>query len=175
MQAREFMTSRVATVRPDNSISDAGRLLLERDVTALPVVDADGRLVGIASRSDLVRRRVTSDPRAHLIPVSVDDSKPPHCVADVMTTNLVTLSPGSDEAEATKLMLDHRVKSVPVVSDGRLVGMVSVTDILRSKLRGDAEIEGEVRSRLEQFKAADEMWSVHVQDGEVTINGSPLP
>src|SRR3954452_10095283 len=163
MQAREFMTSRVATVRPDNSISDAGRLLLERDVTALPVVDADGRLVGIVSRSDLVKRRVTSDPRAHLIPISVDDSEPPHCVADVMTTDLVTLSPGSDEAEATKLMLDHHVKSLPIVSDGRLVGMVSVTDILRSKLRGDAEIEGDVRSRLEQFKAADEAWSVCVE------------
>jgi len=175
MQAREFMTSRVATVRPDNSISDAGRLLLERDVTALPVVDADGRLVGIVSRSDLVKRRVTSDPRAHLIPVSVDDSEPPHCVAEVMTTDLVTLSPGSDEAEATKLMLDHHVKSLPIVSDGRLVGMVSVTDILRSKLRGDAEIEGDVRSRLEQFKAADEAWSVCVEEGVATISGSRLP
>lgn len=175
MQAREFMTTTVATVQPGTSISDAGRLLLERDVTALPVVDADGRLVGIVSRTDLVERRLMPDPRAHLIPVSVDDSEPPHSVGDVMTTDVVTLSPGSDEAEATKLMLEHRVKSIPVVSDGRPVGVVSVTDILRSKLRGDAEIDCDVRSRLEQFKAADEVWSVGVEDGEVTLSGSRVP
>lgn len=175
MQAHEFMTTTVATVRPDTSISDAGRLLLERDVTALPVVDADGRLVGIVSRSDLVEQRVMPDPRAHLIPVSADNSEPPHNVEDVMTTDVVTLSPGSDEAEATKLMLEHRVKSIPVLSDGRPIGMVSVTDILRSKLRGDAEIEGDVRYRLEQFKAADDVWSVRVEDGEVTISGAVLP
>jgi CBS domain-containing protein/nitroimidazol reductase NimA-like FMN-containing flavoprotein (pyridoxamine 5'-phosphate oxidase superfamily) len=175
MQAREFMTTTVATVQPGTPISDAGRMLLERDVTALPVVDADGGLVGIVSRSDLVRRRVLSDPRAHLIPVSGDDSEPPHSVRDVMTTDVVTLSPGSDEVEATKLMVEHRVKSIPVVSNGRPVGMVSVTDILRSRLRGDAEIEGDVRYRLEQFKAADEVWSVRVEDGEVMISGSALP
>src|SRR4051812_39521164 len=137
MQAREFMTTTVATVHPSTSISDAGRLLLERDVTALPVVDPDGRLVGIVSRTDLVERRVLPDPRAHMIPVSVDDSAPPRTVGSVMTEDVTTLSPGADEAEATKLLIEHRVKSIPVVSDGRLVGVVSVTDILRSKLRGD--------------------------------------
>jgi CBS domain-containing protein/nitroimidazol reductase NimA-like FMN-containing flavoprotein (pyridoxamine 5'-phosphate oxidase superfamily) len=175
MQAREFMTTTVATVQPDTSISDAGRLLLERDVTALPVVDGDGRLVGIVSRSDLVERRVLPDPRAHRRPVAVDASEPPHSVGDVMTTEVVALSPGADEAEATRLMSEHRVKSIPVVSGGRPVGVVSVTDILRSKLRGDAEIERDVRYRLEQFKAADDVWSVRVENGEVTISGSAVP
>jgi CBS domain-containing protein/nitroimidazol reductase NimA-like FMN-containing flavoprotein (pyridoxamine 5'-phosphate oxidase superfamily) len=175
MQAREFMTTKVVTVQPSTSISDAGRMLLERDVTALPVVDADGRLLGIVSRSDLVKGRVMSDPRAHLIPISVDDSEPPHSVEDVMTTDVVTLSPGSDEAEATRLMSEHRVKSIPVVSEGRPVGVVSVTDIMRRKLRADGEIERDIRSRLEQFKAADDMWSLRVENGEVTISGSVLP
>ena len=68
MQAHAFMTRSVVTVHPDAQITTAARLLLGHDVTALPVVDRDGRLVGIVSRSDLIRGRVLADPRAHLRP-----------------------------------------------------------------------------------------------------------
>jgi CBS domain-containing protein/nitroimidazol reductase NimA-like FMN-containing flavoprotein (pyridoxamine 5'-phosphate oxidase superfamily) len=175
MQASEFMATTVVTVGPDTSISDAGRLLLERDITALPVVGSDGRIVGVVSRSDLIRGRVVPDPRAHLIPVPTDESEPPHTVADVMTTEVVTLPPTADEAEAAKALLDHRVKSAPVVSDGRPVGVVSVTDILRSKVRGDGDVARDVRSRIAEFQAVDDEWSVHVNDGVVTISGTAPP
>jgi CBS domain-containing protein len=175
MQAHELMTTMVLTVTPDTPISDAGRLLLERDVTALPVVDPDGRLVGIVSRSDLIGRRVVSDPRSHLIPVPADESEPPHAVGDVMTTTVVTLPSTADEAEAAKALLDHRVKSIPVVSDGRPVGVVSVTDVLRSKVRGDGDIARDVRFRLAEFQGAEDLWSVHVEDGIVTISGLAPP
>ena len=176
MQAHELMTTTVLTVTPDTPISDAGRLLLEHDVTALPVVDPDGRLAGVVSRSDLIGRRVVSDPRSHLIPVPADESEPPHTVGDVMTTAVVTLHPTADEEDAAKALLEHRVKSVPVVSQGRLVGVVSVTDILRSKVRGDADVAREVRFRLAEFQgSAEDLWSVRVEDGMVIISGWAPP
>jgi CBS domain-containing protein len=175
MQAREFMTTAVVTVTPETSISEAGKLLLDHDVTALPVVGPDGGLVGIVSRSDLIQRRVVPDPRAHVIPVPSDESEPPHRVGDVMTRTVVALPPTADEEEAAKALLEHRVKSVPVVSGGRPVGVVSVTDILRSKVRGDADIARDVRSRLAEFQGADDVWSVRVDDGMVTVSGSAPP
>lgn len=165
------MSSPAVTVTPRTSIVAAGRVLLEANLTALPVVDGRGRVVGMVSRSDLLRRRVVADPRAHLIPVPEDTSEPPQTVAEVMTSPVVTVLPSTDDAEAAHLMQHHRIKSIPVVQGVRLLGMVSITDILRAKVRDDASIAEDVREALLAYAGAHGSPHVRVEDGVVTIGG----
>src|SRR4051812_38319675 len=137
MRIGDLMSTPALTVWGWRPITEAGRLLLRRGVTALCVVDRDGHLIGVVSRSDLLRHRVSRDPRAHLRPAPPDRTRPPTTVAEVMTRDVLALPPGTDEADAAQLMLDRRIRSIPVVEDGRILGIVSVTDMLRAAVRGD--------------------------------------
>jgi CBS domain-containing protein len=172
MRISELMSSPAMTVWSWRPISEAGRLLLRQGVTALCVVDADGRLLGIVSRSDLLRHRVAPDPRAHMVPAPPDPTQPPVTVADVMTKDVVALPPTTDEADAAAIMLQRRIRSIPVVEDGRLLGVVSVTDMLRAAVRGDERIADDVRATLREFAGDREPWGVRVDDGVVTIKGA---
>jgi CBS domain-containing protein len=85
MQARQIMTAPVLTVRPDTTVREAATLLLEHQITAAPVLDAGGELIGILSESDLVGNRVGHDPRNQVRPVQ-DEPAGPQTVGEVMTT-----------------------------------------------------------------------------------------
>jgi hypothetical protein len=89
-----------------------------------------------------------------------------------MTTAVVSLPPTTDEADAAKVMLERRIRSVPVVEDGRVLGVVSVSDLLRASVRLDARIADAVRARLRQHAGPDDVWSVQVDDGVATISGA---
>ena len=170
----EAMTAPPVTVTPETPIAEAGSLMLDLVITALPVVDSAGRLVGMVSRSDLLRSRGIHDPRAHMRPVDPDTSEPPSTVGEVMTATPVTVAPSADEAEAVSLMLELGFKSIPVMSEDTLIGVVSVTDILRTQLRSDPTVAEEVRTRLlESDSRAD--WSVTANAGVVTILGPDDP
>jgi CBS domain-containing protein len=179
MRIAELMSTPALTVWSWRPIPEAGRLLLRQNVTALCVVDRDGRLVGVVSRSDLLRHRLTRDPRAHLRPTPLDRSDPPATVADVMTRDVVALPPTADEADAAQLMLERRIRSMPVVDDGRLLGIVSVTDMLRAAVRGDQRIANDVRARLRESVESGVVGTaavdLHVHDGVVTIGGRVSP
>jgi CBS domain-containing protein len=175
MRVGELMTSPAVTVWPWVSIPDAGRLLLRRGVTALVVRDGEGRLVGIVSRSDLLRNRIPPDHRALPKPAAVPASEPPRTVADVMSTDVVSLPPTADAADAATLMLERRIRSVPVVEDGRVLGVVSVSDLLRASVRLDARIADAVRARLREHLGQHGVWAVQVDDGVVTILGAVAP
>jgi CBS-domain-containing membrane protein len=85
MQARQIMTLPVLTVRPENTIRDAAALLLKHRITAAPMLDTDGELVGMVSEGDLVVDRFGHDPRSQLR--QIEDAPPgPQTVAEVMTT-----------------------------------------------------------------------------------------
>src|SRR3954454_3961022 len=172
MRISELMSSPAITVWSWRPISEAGRLLLRRGVTALCVVDREGRLLGIVSRSDLLRHRLVPDPRAHMVPAPADPTSPPVTVADVMTKDVMALPPTTDEADAAAIMLERRIRSIPVVEDGRLLGMVSVTDMLRAAVRGDERIADDIRSSLRDLTTAPETSHVRVDDGVVTIEGA---
>jgi CBS-domain-containing membrane protein len=171
MRAHEFMTKAVVSVQPETSISDATTLLLERGFSAATVIDADERLVGIVSEADLLRGRVGSDPRAHIRPLQPDDTEPPHTVGQVMTRKVIALPATADQAEYAAVMLRHRIKSIPVVSGERLVGIVSASDLLRTQVRGDQEIAKEVARRLREYSGGESSWSLEVADGVVTLTG----
>jgi CBS domain-containing protein len=163
------MTTDVVVVFPDMSARDAARLLAERGFTALPVVDTSGALVGVVGEAELLQDRLPQDPRwlVHGEPVEARKS-PADLVDQVMTRQPVTVTPNTDLAEVADLMLKHNVRSVPVVRDGRLAGIVTRRDMLRSITRADWVVEAEIHHRLGVVGGA-QRWKVAVNGGKVSI------
>jgi CBS-domain-containing membrane protein len=171
MRGHEMMSRQVVTARPSMPVTEASGLLLNHGVRTLPVVSEDARLVGIVSGSDLLRGRVGIDPRAHARPPQFVEIDPPHTVSQVMTENVISLPPSADQAEFAAAMLEHNIRSIPVVSEGRLVGIVTTTDLLRTQVRTDEDIKADVLSRLRDDRTGNARWSVQVDDGVVTLSG----
>lgn len=169
MRTRDVMTTDVVVVSPDTGARDTARLLAERGFTALPVVDAAGTFVGVVGEAELLRDRLPQDPRwlVHGEP-AVPRHAPGDVVAQVMTKPTVTVTPNTDLAEVADLMLAHGVRSMPVVYEGRLVGIVTRRDMLRSISRADWIIEAEIRHRLEVLGSVHR-WQVEAHGGKVSI------
>src|SRR5690606_28455359 len=96
MLVRDVMTSPAITVARDAPVRRAIRILHENDITAAPVVDAAGTLVGVVSEMDLLRGEFDPDPRASVLPVRPTAAPPPRQVADVMTRDVVTVTENTD-------------------------------------------------------------------------------
>lgn len=154
MLAADIMTTAVDTTRPDDRAEDALRALGERSITALPVLDDGGRLVGIVSEGDLLASGVARDPRATLrrdqAQGSPDSTAGPADVrvCDVMTRPVVTAAPNQDVASLVGTMLARGIHSVPVVLGTRVVGMLSRSDVVRALARTDAQIAADVTAQL---------------------------
>ena len=174
MLARDVMATPVVTVTADERVKRAAGLLASGGFTALPVVDADGRLVGIVSEADLVRGRFPRDPRSLIIAARERPETPTAAatVGEVMTTEVITARPGTDVVDLVTTMLAEHVRSVPVVESlpdgGRVVGIVTRRDLVRALARDDEAIAAAVRHRLEAYGGCDR-WTVAVRDGQVRI------
>jgi CBS domain-containing protein len=168
MLVRDVMTAAVVTVDPDASVKRATELLDEHSVTALPVVDDHGRLVGVLSEADVLRDALLPDRRVHEIPTPVSGRTVPLRVRDVMSTLPMTVPADADLAEAAELLVDTQVKSLPVVEHDRVVGVVSRRDVIAVLARRDPLIEAEVDDLL---RAADVECLVEVIDGVVSLDG----
>jgi CBS domain-containing protein len=142
MKARDVMTSPVITLRPDVPVNAAAALLCSHGFTAAPVVDSGGRLVGIASEADLMRGRIVPD--GWVVPPEPDPT-----VGQVMTPAPVGMGPEDDLADVAALMLEARVRSVPIVEDGKLVGIVTRRDVLRVVARRELTSNDVTRRRFE--------------------------
>jgi CBS domain-containing protein len=174
MRIRDVMSSPVVTVAPDTHLKEVADLLVRHEVSAVPVVE-DGALVGIVSEADLVPLELAPDPRAHLAPVREPPPGVPRVVAEVMTREVVALPEGADAAEAGRLMLERRIKSIPVVQGRRIVGIVARRDLLKVLARGDEEIAGDLRTLLEEELGPPSPYRVTVRDGVVELTGPPDP
>jgi CBS domain-containing protein len=170
MRVKDIMSRPVHTVRTTDSIEHAAALLADRRITAAPVYDAAGELVGMVSEGDLLWHRVPADPTAHLRPVTGGDDRP-KVVADVMSSDPVVTWPDADVADAAQAMLDRDVRSLPVLDDGDIVGMISRRDILRTVVRTDDVLCHEVQHRLDEYAGGTHQWTVSVSDGTVMVDG----
>jgi CBS domain-containing protein len=141
VRVSEVMRREVATVSPDSPITQVVELLLDKDYTAIPVVDKDGKVVGVVSDNDLLTRggmRVTiSLKRAtdleYVRELHESLENPARTVSDVMTTPVVTVSPDVILGRAARLMVEKHLKRLPVVdSDGKLIGILGRLDILNT-------------------------------------------
>jgi CBS domain-containing protein len=143
----DFMTRRVVTVRPDDSILDAARLMLEHKISGLPVVDAENHVVGIVSEHDLLRPRRNGDGTEgpHWLQLMIEKAGlsggaaagiHDREVREVMTKHAVTVNATSSLGEACRVIEDLGVKRVPVVQDGKLVGIIARADLVRALAQG---------------------------------------
>lgn len=171
MQVGEVMTRDVVTVGPDDPLKHVGGLLTEWGFAAVPVVDGDGRLVGIVAEADLLRGRVTADPRLHLRrdQPAAAEQPPARTVAEVMTGRVRSVDVGDDVSDVAALLLEEKLRSVPVLDGGRLAGIVSRRDLLRALVRSDAAIAADLQRLVEEYTGEPGTWDIAVRDGEATI------
>jgi CBS domain-containing protein len=179
-KVRNVMTHEVITIDEQAPFTEIVRRMAVHKVSALPVINDDGRLVGIVSEADLLHKEEyqdREDPR-HWLETRRERAARVKAAGrravDVMSTPVVTIDPDATVAEAARRLARHRIKRLPVVDDqGRLVGIVSRADLLRLYLRDDEaihrEIVDEVLLRALWINPATLL--VRVEDGVVTLVG----
>jgi CBS domain-containing protein len=176
VQVQEVMTREVVTVGPATSAKYAAELMAERGFAALPVVDEDGLLVGIVAEADVLRDRMPRDPRLHARRDDQPAAPPSVLVHGVMTPQVRTVDVRADLADVARLFVDDRLRSVPVLEHGHLVGIVSRRDLLRTLVRSDDLIRADVLRLVEGYTGELGAWAVDVVEGMVTIrrtHGAP--
>jgi len=179
-RVRDVMTVDVVTVDEHAAFKEVARLLTERRVSALPVLDGEGRVVGVVSEADLMLKEEFPEgpPGGRLLQGrrrrAIHAKAAGGTAAELMTSPAVTIGPDAGLAEAARLLHRHGIKRLPVLDPaGPLLGIVSRADLLKVFLRADAEIAAELRQRV--LRRA--MWIdpdtvlVEVRDGVVTLTG----
>jgi CBS domain-containing protein len=191
MRAHQIMTRSVITVTPETSIVDAANLMLQRHVSGLPVVDAAGKLVGVVSEGDFIRRSEigTGRKRGRWLRFILGPGKSAsdfvhehgHKVGEVMTKSPLTITEDTALAEIVALMEKNNVKRLPVVQGDRVVGIVSRANLLQAvaslarqvpdPTADDDHIRSRVIDALEKFDWCPFGLSVVVRDGIVHLSG----
>ena len=180
MKVRDIMTTDPVKVTGSTRLKEAARLMVRHRVSGLPVVDDGGKLIGIVSEGDFIRREAGRE-RPHgvslldavfgegeLEPVGAET------VAEVMTRSVVTITPEATVGEAARVMGRRNVKRLPVVDlEGDLVGIVSRADVVGAFTKPDDVIEDEVREDvIRRLLFLDpELVDVSVNDGVVSLAG----
>ena len=121
MEVRDLMNPSVVSIEPTSSAALAARLISRHNVGALPVCSGDRRLRGVVTDRDIVLRCVAAE-----------EDPAQTMVRDIMTRNCATVTPGDDCREASRVMSVQQVRRLPVVEDGKVVGMISLGDLARS-------------------------------------------
>ncbi|MFE1248461.1 CBS domain-containing protein [Streptomyces sp. NPDC058735] len=175
----DVMTHTVVAVGRDASFKDVIKLMQEWKVSALPVLEGEGRVIGVVSEADLLLKEEFrgSDPdRFTQMRRLTDLAKAGGMTAaDVMSTPAVTVHADATLAQAARVMAQRKVKRLPVVNaEGLLEGVVSRADLLKVFLRTDGEIAEEIRQEIlaPLFPAPLEPVRVEVADGVVTLTGT---
>jgi CBS domain-containing protein len=166
VRIREIMSSPAVVVPPDLPVKDAAALLASHGFTCLPVVAGDGRLVGLVSEAELLADRFPPDPRLPLY--EREDRNPGDVVAAVMVRDVLTAHPQEGVADLLTVLRSANIRSLPVVEDGVVIGMITYRDLVRALARDDGVIEADVRRRLNLCGGVGR-WRATVRDGEVTI------
>ena len=179
MKIEQLMTPDVITIGPEAPLKEAARRMIEARVSGLVVTDNTGTLVGVVTEADFVKDEAgrRAKKRARLLRwLDGEDAgtRPHRTVGDVMTRDVLTLSPDADHSEAARVMKKHNVKRLPVVAEnGDLVGLVSRSDILRAFARADADIIQEIETDVmrETLWIDPELVQIRAEDGNVTLVG----
>jgi CBS domain-containing protein len=171
---KDIMTADLATVRSDASYREMTTLLQARRVSGLPVVDAEGIVVGVVSETDLLTRALGQGPgrwphRKHVTTAELT-------ARDLMTHPAVTTSPDEPVAGVARLMAARKLRRLPVVDgQGHLAGIVCRSDVLSVFGRPDEEIRREITQDviLDGFFTDPARFTVTVKNGIVTMEGEP--
>lgn len=177
---KDLMTTQVVTVGPATPFKEIVARLAEHRVSAAPVVDDAGRVLGVVSEADLLLKEEFPDPDQD-IPLfwtkrrRLEREKAAGSTArDLMTVALVSISPDATVAEAARRMHRAQIKRLPVIGEGgRLVGIISRGDLLKVFDRPDHAIQREILDDVivGQFMMAPSRFFIHVDGGEVVLQG----
>lgn len=181
MRIKDLMTTDVLTVRVTTQLKDAARLLAEHRISGLPVVDDDGRVLGVLSEGDILYKETGMKDRPGFFerllsgPATGFELKlAARTVGEAMSAPAVTIGPTRPVTVAATTMIDEGVNRLPVVNDeGRLVGIVTRADLVRAFVRSDAEIEHEIREDVIRQKLwlKPDAFHVEVVGGEARLSG----
>jgi CBS domain-containing protein len=193
MKVRDIMSTKVVTVSPSTSVRDIAGLMVEKHVSGLPVLNDNGTLVGMVSEGDLLRRPEIGTQKHRRRWVSffsgVDEQAreftKSHALraGDVMTEQVIHVSEETPLGDVVGLMEKHNIKRLPVLSDGKLVGIVSRADLLRAlaarqadPLPPPAESDATIRAAMNEVLKNEEwamsaMVNVIVSEGVVHLWG----
>ncbi len=190
--AKDIMTSKVITVPPETDVREVARLLVEKGISGVPVVSGGGDLLGIVSEGDLLRRSEIASERDRswwlglfATPDTVaNEFVKSHAlkVADVMTRNVISVAPDTPLRDIATTLEDHRIKRVPVLRNGHLVGIVSRANLVQAlaslpataakpKGRSDDSIRQTIEDRLSEQSRGRGLINVVIQNGTADLWG----
>jgi CBS domain-containing protein len=193
MKASDIMTSKVITIGPTASVRDVADLMLGSHISAVPVIDEKGRLLGIVSEGDLLRRVETATERRRswwLELFSSNESLAAEFVkmharkvTDVMMPNVITADPDTPISEIASILEKNKIKRVPIMRDGRVVGIVSRANLVQALASvppeagaqgtiDDATVRAQVEAQMNK-NAWTKPWQLNVivHDGVVELWG----
>jgi CBS domain-containing protein len=183
MTTRDVMTRPVVTVKPETLLKEVAQLLIDHRISGLPVVDPDGSVLGIVSEADFLIKEVGGEalPHRRLARFRGESrgsrAQQAKLVAltagEAMTSPALTISSGCRIAEAATLMTSRGVNRLPVVDDGRLVGIVTRADLVRAYVRSDDALASTIRDDvlLRILGLDPAIFTVVVVDGAASIVG----
>jgi CBS domain-containing protein len=174
MRAIDVMVRDVVTVRPDTAVADATKLLAEHDVSALPVLDEDGSLIGMLSEADLIHRAEIGTEKHRPwwqeavtgASTLAEEFAKSHGkkVGEVMTTGVISVTEETPLSEIATLFERKRIKRVPVVKNGKLVGIVSRANLIQAlasvvgRIDQNDETDRQIRLQL-LSRLKDQKWT----------------
>jgi CBS domain-containing protein len=192
MKAQDIMTREIATVRPETSVREIAALMMEKNISGVPVVSENGAILGIVSEGDLLHRAEVGTERKHKwwfrIFADSDAAAREYAKAhglsarDIMSRHVISVRDDADLRDVADILDSQRIKRVPVLHDGRLVGIISRRDLVRalSQVQGsiapvkldNAALHKTLRDRFKsQSWLNDAYINVAVTDGVVELWG----
>lgn len=168
MKASDIMSTDVITVGPDAKVQEVANLLIQHRISGMPVVDANGRVIGLVSEGDLLRRADagTGHERSWWLKLLIGNEglareyihEHSREIGDVMSREIITASPDTAVSDLAEILEKHRIKRVPIVKDGKLVGIVSRANLLHAlvslrneipaKPVADSELREAIQARM---------------------------
>jgi CBS domain-containing protein len=184
MKVGDVMTRNVAAVSPETPLKDVAALMVGRGISGVPVVGADQAVLGIVSEADfIIKERGALGGRNRLLARIFGESRQTRAelkkieattAGEAMTSPALTVESTDTLQQAAELMAGRRVNRLPVVEEGRLVGIVTRADVVRAYVRPDAELERLVREEVlakTAFSMAPEAFEIAVHGGVVRLEG----
>lgn len=181
MKVKDVMTRDVITVHPDTPLKEAAALLGRLGISGLAVVDSDGAVVGVLSEADILvkeggERVVHTGILGWLFEAGTGDlaqKLSARSVGEAMTTPALTIGPERPVHEAAARMIEDGVNRLPVLEDGKLVGIVTRADLVRAFTRTDEEIADEIRNEIVKrtLWLAPDAVEITVEKGNVVLAG----
>ena len=177
MKVRELMTEDVVSVRPEASLREAAVLLTEHRISGLPVAVGGGEVVGVLSEADIVAKASGGTGHGRLLswlfdPIA-EEKVAARTVGEAMSSPATTIAPTRPVHEAARRMISDGVNRLPVVENGKLVGILTRADIVRAFARDDGDLAAEIRDDIlrRTFWVAPGSVAVTVVDGRVSLTG----